>query len=373
MKEKKITYVFTTGRSARVHDARFSKEFFYSYDQFLKNFKFVELIEMKQSKTLFSKLLNFLDVILRRISNCSFYTSTLCNYKNFLKIHESDVVVFTNDRLAFSSLPMLIVSKCLLPLKKKNIIVITMGIVKNTSSYFLVNKLNYIFTNLLIMFSNNFIFLSKSEHKKFKSNYPKKSRHTHYIPYCTDTSFWSSKNVNKDIDLLFIGNDGKRDYRFVEVLFNFFTDLNCYAISKHISKDSIKNKNFKISNSSWHEDILSDLEMREIYDRSRIVILPLINSFQPSGQSVTLQSLSMGLPTLITKTKGFWDYEKFKNNENIIFLENNNLDLWTSEIDLILKNKKTYEVIKEKGIKTVSQNFNLQVFYEKLIRIIEDD
>ena len=36
MKEKKITYVFTTGRSARVHDARFSKEFFYSYDQFIK-------------------------------------------------------------------------------------------------------------------------------------------------------------------------------------------------------------------------------------------------------------------------------------------------------------------------------------------------
>jgi len=38
-----------------------------------------------------------------------------------------------------------------------------------------------------------------------------------------------------------------------------------------------------------------------------------------------------------------------------------------------LKNKKTYETIKEKGIKTVSQNFNLQIFYEKLIRIIEDD
>ena len=113
--------------------------------------------------------------------------------------------------------------------------------------------------------------------------------------------------------------------------------------------------------------------MRELYDRSRIVILPLINSFQPSVQSVTLQSLSMGLPTLITKTKGFWDYEKFKNYENIIFLENNKLDLWKNEIDLILKNKKTYKTIQEEGIKTVTQNFNLQVFYEKLIRIIEDE
>ena len=81
----------------------------------------------------------------------------------------------------------------------------------------------------------------------------------------------------------------------------------------------------------------------------------------------------MGLPTLITKTQGFWDYEKFKNYENIIFLEDNKLDLWKNEINFILKNKKTYEIIKEKGIKTVSQNFNLQIFYEKLIRIIEDD
>ena len=64
--------------------------------------------------------------------------------------------------------------------------------------------------------------------------------------------------------------------------------------------------------------------MRELYDRSRIVILPLINSFQPSGQSVTLQSLSMGLPTLITKTKGFGTTKNSKIMK-YYFLENNKL------------------------------------------------
>lgn len=373
IKEKKITYVFTTGRSARINDNNFSKEFFYSYDQFIKNFKFVELIEMKQRKTFFSKFLNFIDIILRKMTKCSFYTSTLCTYKNFLKIYKSDVVILTNDRLAFSILPMLIISKAIKPTKKKNVIVITMGIIKNTSSYLIVNKLNSLFTKLLILFTNNFIFLSKSEHEKFKLYYPKISNFTHYIPYCTDTNFWKSKDVDKDIDILFIGNDGKRDYRFVETLFNSVPNLNCYAVSQHISKNLITNKNFDMSKSSWHQNILSDLEIRDIYDRSKIVVLPLINSYQPSGQSVTLQSLSMGTPTLITETKGFWDYDKFINYENIVFLENNAIDLWRNEIDLILNNKESYNKIRKQGMETVYQNFNLQIFYKKLIEIVENE
>ena len=357
-REEKITYVFTTGRSDRINDNSFSKEFFYSYDQFIKNFKFVELIEMKQGKTFFSKFLNLIDIILRKITKCSFYTSTLCTYKNFLKIHKSDVVILTNDRLAFSILPILIISKAIMPTKKKNVIVITMGIIKNTSTYFIINKLNSLFTKLLVLFTNNFLFLSKSEHEKFKLYYPKVSDFTHYIPYCTDTDFWKSKNVDKDIDLLFIGNDGKRDYRFVENLFNSVPHLNCYAVSQHISKKSITNNNFEMSKSSWHQNILSDIEIREIYDRSKIVVIPLTNSYQPSGQSVTLQSLSMGIPTLIT--------------ENIIFLENNKIDLWKNEIDLILKNKSNYEKIRNRGMETVSQNFNLQIFYKKLMGIVEN-
>ena len=372
MKEKKIIYVFTTGRSDRINDNSFSKEFFYSYDQFIKNFKFVELIEMKQGKTFFSKFLNLIDIILRKITKCSFYTSTLCTYKNFLKIHKSDVVILTNDRLAFSILPILIISKVIKPTKKKNVIVITMGIIKNTSTYFIINKLNSLFTKLLVLFTNNFLFLSKSEHEKFKLYYPKVSDFTHYIPYCTDTDFWKSKNVDKDIDLLFIGNDGKRDYRFVETLFNSVPYLNCYAVSQHISKKTITNKNFEISKSSWHQNILSDIEIREIYDRSKVVVLPLINSYQPSGQSVTLQSLSMGIPTLITETKGFWDYDKFINYENIIFLKNNKIDLWRNEIDLILKNNSNYKKIRNRGMETVSQNFNLQIFYKKLMGIVEN-
>ena len=43
------------------------------------------------------------------------------------------------------------------------------------------------------------------------------------------------------------------------------------------------------------------------------------NSTQPSGQSVSLQCMSVGVPVLISKTDGFWDYDLFKDNKNIFF------------------------------------------------------
>ena len=47
--------------------------------------------------------------------------------------------------------------------------------------------------------------------------------------------------------------------------------------------------------------------LKEIYDKSFISLIPLKDSLQPSGQSVALQSMSMMVPVIITKTVGFWD------------------------------------------------------------------
>ena len=53
----------------------------------------------------------------------------------------------------------------------------------------------------------------------------------------------------------------------------------------------------------------------EVYKKSGLTIIPLKNSYQPSGQSVTLQSMAVGTPVMITKTDGFWDLNSFANNK----------------------------------------------------------
>ena len=46
--------------------------------------------------------------------------------------------------------------------------------------------------------------------------------------------------------------------------------------------------------------------------------------------------MSLKVPVLITDTVGFWDKEKFKDKNNIWFLENNNLQNWCDNISYLM-------------------------------------
>ena len=56
--------------------------------------------------------------------------------------------------------------------------------------------------------------------------------------------------------------------------------------------------------------------LKDLYHNNRLTILPIKNTYQPSGQSVTLQSMAVGTPVLITKTEGFWDKNNFIDKKN---------------------------------------------------------
>ena len=82
------------------------------------------------------------------------------------------------------------------------------------------------------------------------------------------------------------------------------------------------------------------MKVREYYANALVTILPLHDTYQPSGQSVTLQSMALGTPVIITETEGFWDINNFENKENIVFVENNDIKNWISEIKNLIINEK---------------------------------
>ena len=87
------------------------------------------------------------------------------------------------------------------------------------------------------------------------------------------------------------------------------------------------------------------MKLLEIYSKAKLVILPLINTFQPSGQSVALQAMSVGIPVMISFTDGFWDINKYSNYENIIFIKNNSTDTWINTINDVYKDPELIEII----------------------------
>ena len=115
---------------------------------------------------------------------------------------------------------------------------------------------------------------------------------------------------------------------------------------------------------------MSDTELKNLYQKSRITIIPLVESLQPSGQSVALQSMSVGTPVFISKTRGFWDSNKFSNMKNIILVENNDLDNWVNTIDLLYKNENTLLNIAEEAKKNVKEGFDITIFNKNLSKLI---
>jgi glycosyltransferase involved in cell wall biosynthesis len=112
--------------------------------------------------------------------------------------------------------------------------------------------------------------------------------------------------------------------------------------------------------------------MKNFYQNSLITIIPIRETFQPSGQSVALQSIACGTPVLISKTSGFWDKDLFKDGDNIFFVKENNTNSWEVEINKLYKNKSALENCSLNGIKTVKEHLDLTKFSQNLYRLVTE-
>ena len=84
-------------------------------------------------------------------------------------------------------------------------------------------------------------------------------------------------------------------------------------------------------------------KLKKLYSSSKISIIPLKETFQPSGQSVSLQSLSVGLPVIISSTSGNWFYGEKIDDEFLKVVSENEIELWEKNIRNLLNQNNLYE------------------------------
>ena len=169
--------------------------------------------------------------------------------------------------------------------------------------------------------------------------------------------------------ILFVGNDGFRDFKFAEDIANNFRDLDFVFVTQQINQSSLAS-NSKVYNGSWGENSISDTELSDLYNESYITIVPLKNSLQPSGQSVTLQSMACGTPVIITETEGFWDNENFDHDENIIFTNENDIETWKKHIKELLVDEEKYNKLRNNGLNTINTKYDLNKFSQIIEKIL---
>ncbi len=369
-KKMSITYVFGDGRSKHIlSKENFAKEFFYGFFEFKDEFKNIDFIEFspKNKKSFINSFFFIFSKVLRKISKLSFFFENICTYKNLNILSKSKYIILTNDRIGISTLPLLLILKIF---KKSKSTVIVMGLLAKDTR----NIISHITQRLLLIIFfktvNNFIFLSKGEFNQAKMSFKKYKKKFYFVPFCIDTNFWEQENNLNSKSILFIGNDGRREYDFAIKLAENMPEFDFTFVTSNINKNDIRSQNITLIEGQWNKKILSDEEVKNIYNESILTIIPIKDSYQPSGQSVALQSMSMGVPVLITETIGFWDKDVFKDGENIFFIEKNDINKWSNKIKEIIQNKKITNQVIDSSFNLVKNNYNTDFFYKELKEII---
>lgn len=368
MNNNKILYVFGPGRVKRLNqEIDQPLEFFYGYQYFNKKYS-TNIIEVNKSKfnlTRFKKLLFFYDRLIVKLTSFPSYAVELISIKNYKIYKNSKKIIFTNDALYLSFLPILFLTK-LFKYKNQNF-VITMGLFGKDSLSKYKKLFDLIYKKIFLYTADKFIFIGYGEYDYAIKKYSKYRKKFEYIPFGIDTNFWSTNNIQKKEGIVFVGNDGKRDYEFLKELTKQLEYLHFTLVTDY--PFDIKLKNVTVIKGSWSKQLISDSALRSIYENSKLTIVPLKDSLQPSGQSVTLQSISCKTPVLISKTEGFFGDRKFINNFKINFVDINTTEHWKEKIDYLLSSYEDFRITDEDLVK-FKKIQNLQVFEKNLEKVI---
>ena len=303
IKEPKIVYFLKSGRELRIANK--------SPDEFLYGFNFLRKQNLNVSLVIDSdiglnkkpeyKIVSIVNMIvywLIGIPGRSLYYLFL--KREIFKKYDITLVTTNSFGLCFALLKKF-------GLFKPNIFFITMGLISDRTPFL------WIFIYRIIL-KNCMIFTLSHQDAKFLKK--KLNTNVDYINFGVDKDFWFNKNKSKSKNyVLTIGNDLNRDYTTLLRAWK-----NDFPLLKIITNQKINTnkKNVEIIFGDWHSSILSDKEIRQLIIDSLFVILPIKETIQPSGQSVSLQSMSCAKTVLITNFSGLWNRDIMKHNKTCL-------------------------------------------------------
>jgi glycosyltransferase involved in cell wall biosynthesis len=360
-----ILFIFNPGRVERINQKQeFAKDFFYGYFNFKKSGFKSNLSEINH-KSVF--LISKFDKGINKLTKLPIHLSSFFNKDLIKKVNTNNHIYLVNESVMFYLLPYLVFKKR----KNTSTNVFIMGLFSNINTMGKRTVIyKFILKNMILPNIDNFLFLGRGEYELASTNYQQYKEKFSFTPFGIDTYFWKPQEQvipDKKKYILFIGNDLNRDYDFLIKLISEMPEFNFVLITSRISKKDVDFENVKLSNGMWWSNKISDTELKNLYLDASLSIIPLMETFQPSGQSVALQSMATGTPVIITETKGFWDPLNVINNQDIIFLDKNNIQLWANKIRELLNNESKLKKIANNAQKLVNDKYNLERFSKTII------
>lgn len=182
-------------------------------------------------------------------------------------------------------------------------------------------------------------FFGEADRHSAIINYDLRQIDTRLFKFGVDTDFWLPGENSRQhyFSLLSVGSDRWRNY---QLLLDAAGDTPMEIItSARISKRNKLELAPSARVGSLHNPSLTDLELREAYQNASAIVVPLHDTTQPSGYSVTLQAMACGKPVILTNIEGLWDKEVFRDKENCLLVPPNDKNSLQNAIEIVKNNR----------------------------------
>lgn len=186
------------------------------------------------------------------------------------------------------------------------------------------------------------------------------------LPFGIDTDFWApapGPGATPSDVVLSVGSDPSRDYP--TLLAAAGDEITLRLVTRTELPQSLLGR--KTTVSTRHTGV----QLRQLYQRSALVVTPLRDVAQPSGQSATLQAMACGKAVILTKTQGLWEPDRLIHGQNCLLVEPGDVRELRGEMDRLLERPDEAARIGANARRTVEACCGSQHFASRLTTLIE--
>lgn len=208
-------------------------------------------------------------------------------------------------------------------------------------------------------------FLGPADREQAIERYGLNADRTSLFAFGVDTDFWcpGPEPAPPKPFVLSVGSDPSRDYGTllaapIRAPLRIVTRLDVAVPRDRPQVEIVRGHYF--------DSPLDDVGLRRLYRQASVVVLPLKDVFQPTGQSVCLQAMACGCPVVLSDIRGLWAPGLYVDGTHCLLVRPGDAAALGAAVNGLLANPERARAMGEEARHLTLRHHNLDVMNRSL-------